>query len=103
MKFIACDEELGMPVVELTRRNLTVLLGKLADAASKATIVKQSAMIGVRAVEDEEHYFDREPGPMHMPLRDELIRFATWAFKDEFGEDREGEIVDQYLVNRGAS
>lgn len=48
--------------VELTRRNLTVLLRKLDDPRSVRTILKDG--VAVRAVEDEEHYADREPGPM---------------------------------------
>lgn len=32
--------------------------------------------------------------------RDQLIAFARWLLKDEAGEDREEEIVDQYLAEQ---
>ena len=32
--------------------------------------------------------------------RDELLTFARWLLKDEVGEGREEEIVDQYLAER---
>jgi hypothetical protein len=48
--------------VELTRRNLEVLLAKLDMPDSARTIERQG--ISVRAVENEAHYQDRDPGPM---------------------------------------
>ena len=62
MKYI--DDRL--PVIELTRRNLTVLLAKLDDPDSKRTIIDPDGRIAVRAVEDDEHYAaeGREPGAM---------------------------------------
>lgn len=52
------------PTLELTRRNLTVLLAKLDDPNSRRSIVDPDAVITVRAVEDDEHYAERRPGPM---------------------------------------
>lgn len=63
MKYIPADR-LGRPCVELTRRNLLVLLAKLDDPDSVRTIMDGDAMISVRAVEDEDHYGHRMPGPM---------------------------------------
>lgn len=50
--------------VELTRRNLEVLLAKLDMPGSARTIVKDG--FSVRAVENDDHYAaeGREPGPM---------------------------------------
>lgn len=61
MKYI---DSIGRPTIELTRRNLTVLLAKLDDPDSKRTIIDPEGRIAVRAVEDAEHYADREPGAM---------------------------------------
>lgn len=55
------------PTLELTRRNLEVLLQKLDDPLSHCTIIDGDARIYVRAVENEVHYSDREPGEMYMP------------------------------------
>jgi hypothetical protein len=54
----------ALPTVELTRRNLEVLLAKLDMEGSARTIGDRDGNILVRAVENEEHYADREPGPM---------------------------------------
>lgn len=35
--------------------------------------------------------------------RQELLAFATWLLKDEFGEGREEQIVDRYLAERAAA
>lgn len=59
--------------VELTRRNLTVLLAKLDDPLSSATLLSPCQKIWVRAVEDEVHYSEREPGEMYMPSADVTI------------------------------
>jgi hypothetical protein len=48
--------------VELTRRNLEVLLAKLDDPNSERTIL--CPHLWVRAVENDEHYSDRPPGVM---------------------------------------
>ena len=50
--------------VELTRRNLVVLLSKLDRTDSAKTIMTGGSFF-VRAVEDDAHYADRTPGPMH--------------------------------------
>lgn len=52
----------GVPMVELTERNLLSLLEKLTDPNSQRTLIDGENMIGVRAVPDEEHYSDRAPG-----------------------------------------
>lgn len=57
-------------VVELTRRNLETLLMKLDDPLSARTLQMSSAdglHFDVVAVENEEHYKDRPPGPVYMP------------------------------------
>jgi hypothetical protein len=66
MKVIHFSTESRSVYVELTRRNLEVLLAKLDDETSARTIIKsdKAGMITVRAVENEAHYSDREPGPM---------------------------------------
>ena len=80
MKVIHGDHPLGRstPVgVELTRRNLTVLLAKLdynrdrdlgilpltKDTGTSAAAIHKDGLF-VRAVEDAEHYEDRLPGAM---------------------------------------
>jgi hypothetical protein len=74
MRFVAeRDRYFGVPVVELTRHNLTVLLAKLDDPRSARMIVDPDHMIAVRAVEDVEHYTDRPAGPMFMPSSQEWI------------------------------
>lgn len=55
------------PVLELTRRNLTTLLLKLDDPLSGKTLIAPGRGIIVTAVENEEHYSDREAGEVHMP------------------------------------
>ena len=71
MKFIATTEA-GMPMLELTRRNLQALLDKLDDPKSARMIVAPGREIAVRAVEDEEHYGDRVPGIVFMPSSGEF-------------------------------
>jgi hypothetical protein len=56
-----------LPTVELTRRNLEVLLAKLDDPLSARTLVDGSGLVQVKAVENEEHYADRDPGEVYMP------------------------------------
>ena len=74
MKYIEPTLETEMyPILELTRRNLEVLLAKLDDPESKATLVDPDDKIAVRAVENEEHYSDRPPGQMYMPSTDTYI------------------------------
>lgn len=50
--------------VELTRHNLVVLLSKLDRSDSAKTLMTGGSFF-VRAVEDDAHYADRTPGPMH--------------------------------------
>lgn len=66
MKYVP-NGELGIPTVELTRRNQAVLLAKLDGHPpdSARTIVDPTDRIAVKVVEDAEHYAERRPGPMH--------------------------------------
>ncbi len=61
------------PVLELSRRNLTVLLEKLDDPLSARTLITPGKpgdpIMMVKAVEDAEHYLDRPPGDVYMPSR----------------------------------
>lgn len=63
MKYVP-DSVLGIPQVQLTRRNLLVLLEKLDMPDSARTIIDRTNTIAVTAVEDADHYSDRQPGPM---------------------------------------
>lgn len=63
MKFIESKYG-GMHVIELSERNLRGLLEKLDDPNSARTLVDPDRKIFVKAVPDEEHYSDREPGVM---------------------------------------
>lgn len=64
MKYIETGKVLDrdIPVLELTRRNLTALLEKLDDPNSHCTLIAPEGTIAVRAVEDSEHYKTRPPG-----------------------------------------
>lgn len=64
MKFTESD---SLHELELTRRNLEVLLAKLDDPQSSRTLVDPGIRIRVKAVEDAEHYSDRPPGPVYTP------------------------------------
>lgn len=77
MKFTQMD---GIPVLELTRRNLQALLDKLDDPKSQRMLIDPDHTIAVRAVEetivvraveDAEHYKDRAPGVVYMPSTNE--------------------------------
>ena len=73
MKYIeAVDNELALPMVELTRRNLETLLAKLDDPISARTLVCPDDRIAVRAVENSAHYADRQPGQVFMPTTGEF-------------------------------
>lgn len=62
----------AMHKIELTERNLRVLLAKLQDTDSKRTLLDPDYRIMVVAVPDEEHYADRAPGKMaHEPIKDD--------------------------------
>ncbi|WNM73881.1 hypothetical protein SEA_HOLT_51 [Mycobacterium Phage Holt] len=65
MKYI--ENSLGKPILELTRRNLETLLRKLDDPLSARTLLCPGGNIYVRAVEDDDHYAEREPGRIYMP------------------------------------
>lgn len=66
MKFI--EAEYGPHTIELTERNLRVLLAKLQDPDSRRTLMDPDRKIFVVAVPDEAHYADRSPGEMaHAP------------------------------------
>lgn len=72
MKFIPADESRHFHRIELTERNLRVLLAKLQDQDSKRTLIDPDYRIMVVAVPDEEHYSDRSPGEMaHEPIKDD--------------------------------
>jgi hypothetical protein len=66
------------PVLELSRRNLQVLLAKLDDPLSLRELESPRGpgepYIRVKAVENEEHYADRAPGRVYMPSTD-----TTWT------------------------
>jgi hypothetical protein len=72
VKFIENDPS-DYPTVELTRRNLETLLAKLDDPLSAKMLIAPGRIIAVRAVEDDEHYSDRIPGPIYMPSSGETI------------------------------
>lgn len=59
--------------IELTRRNLEVLLAKLDDPASARTICDGTTGFAVTAVENDAHYLTRPPGPMYMPTSGETL------------------------------
>ena len=66
MKYIANPGREPFVTIELTRRNLLVLLAKLDGNPpnSACTIFDSKGRVAVKAVEDAEHYSDREPGRM---------------------------------------
>jgi len=68
MKVVHFSTESRSVFVELTRRNLEVLLAKLDDDTSMKTISKSDkpGTVTVRAVENEAHYGARFPGPMRV-------------------------------------
>ena len=57
-------EDLALPTLELTRRNLESLLEKLDDPNSARTLIDPDYKIAVRAVENDAHYKTRAPGPV---------------------------------------
>jgi hypothetical protein len=63
MKIVKTDH--GMVVVELTRRNLETLLEKFDDPNSVKSLLSPCRSAMVVAVENEEHYSDREPGRIY--------------------------------------
>jgi hypothetical protein len=73
MKYIPIKGDAKRPTLELTRRNLTVLLAKLDDPHSNRRLIDPRQLIQVVAVEDEEHYSNRAPGVVYMPSTDEYL------------------------------
>lgn len=68
MKYI---DDKTLPTLELSRRNLETLLAKLDDPLSARTLIDPDHRIAVMAVENDEHYHDRRPGPVYMPSKGE--------------------------------
>jgi hypothetical protein len=54
----------GMIRVELSRRNLEVLLAKLDEPGSICSILSPCRTAIIVAVDNDEHYSDRNPGVM---------------------------------------
>lgn len=97
MKFIPAEDGQVLHRLELTRRNLEVLLAKLDDPLSKRQLVDPDWHVIVAATEDhietdkgyfvpgagqcvevvpvenEVHYADRAPGAMYMPSTGETL------------------------------
>lgn len=73
MKYVEPAFEGDLHLVELTRRNLLTLLVKLDEPSGQRTIIDPDNKVKVRAVEDDEHYADRDPGPVYMPDAGVLI------------------------------
>lgn len=71
MKYIS--RHMGLPTLELTRRNLETLLAKLDDPASARELIDPENKIIVKAVENDEHYANRRPGVVYMPTSDTLL------------------------------
>ncbi len=81
MKYIP-NETIGpiqLPVIELTRRNLEVLLAKLDNPESRKTLIDPEYEVAVRAVEDDEHYADRAPGATKEEIDAYIARVAEQA------------------------
>ncbi len=53
--------------IELTRRNLEILLAKLDDPLSARTIADGTTGFRITAVENDAHYATRPAGEMYMP------------------------------------
>lgn len=70
MKYVPASDQ-NFARLELTRRNLQTLLDKLDDPESKKTLIAPTQDIIVVAVEDDDHYSDRPPGPVFMPTTHE--------------------------------
>lgn len=58
--------------VELTRRNLQSLLAKLDGNPPNSACTIFGQGVYVKAVENEEHYGRRPPGPMHEATEQKL-------------------------------
>lgn len=73
MKFDEREPHQELHYLELTRRNLETLLAKLDDPLSNRTLIDRDDQIAVKAVENKEHYGDREPGSVYMPSTGEVF------------------------------
>lgn len=98
MKFIPAEDGQVLHRLELSRRNLEILLAKLDDPLSKRQLVDPDWHIVVAATEDgtvetdkgyfvpgagqcvevvpvenEDHYADRAPGAMYMPSTGQTV------------------------------
>lgn len=103
--------------VYLSRRNLLTLLSKLdrrvAGKQTKCTLIKQDnahrtfrqsmKSIEVVAVEDDEYYTQRDPGPVHdddTPGRD-LAMAVLKLHGREYLDDQEYAVVEEFLLKYG--
>lgn len=74
MKWVAGNgRKYGRPTLELSRDILQSLLAKLDDPNSTRRLICPGNAVEVKAVEDDEHYSDREPGAMYMPSKGEYL------------------------------
>lgn len=73
MKFEERESHQTLHYLELTRRNLESLLAKLDDPLSNRMLIDLDDQIAVKAVENVEHYGDREPGRVFMPSTGEVF------------------------------
>lgn len=75
MKYIPNEYSQGHDLLVLSRRNLEALLEKLDDPLSQRILMRNSEdgqrQIWVKAEEDDEHYGERQPGPVYMPTSGE--------------------------------
>lgn len=62
MKYIEDGATGGLPVLELTQRNLESLLIKLREPNSARSLIDGESKIVVKAVPDDLHYASRPPG-----------------------------------------
>lgn len=91
----------GIPIVELSRRNLLSLLHKLDDEASNRTLIDGDGKVMVHAVPDLAHYSDRPAGTMYMPSEDRyyghgdaLPEPRVWMRGEAMSDNTVREIVD---------
>jgi hypothetical protein len=93
MKFVPAGEGRKLHRLELSRRNLEILLKKLDDPLSGVGLVDPDNRIIVGAVEthdcleivpveNETHYSDRAPGAMYMPSTGrDAVNTAEWRLE----------------------
>lgn len=106
MKFLEPEDNTRPFVIELTKRNLETLLGKLSDPLSARTLEDPTGRILVRAVQNEEHYSDRSPGEVcKSKTHDVLIDFGNFivtevsGFNSSLSEEDLESIVEEYMSN----